>query len=697
MKRELRQTNRLAGQQSPYLLQHAHNPVDWHPWEEVAFARARAENKPIFLSVGYSTCHWCHVMERESFENEELARFLNRHFVSIKVDREERPDLDRIYMTFVQATTGQGGWPMSVFLTPDLTPFFGGSYFPPVARFGQPAFIDILKQIQRLWATRRDDLQRSADDVVRQIRDAAVQPDAPGQALSTTLLHGAAVRLKAEYDPLNGGFGGAPKFPQPSQLLFLLRLGASYGDSDAVHMVLHTCDRMAAGGIHDQLGGGFARYSTDEKWLVPHFEKMLYDNALLAGVYIEAYQAGGESRHADTARDILRYILRDMTDPDGGFYSAEDADSEGREGVFYCWTLAAMTAVLTPAECDVAVRYFGVTRQGNFVDHSDPDPLPGLNVLSIQHPELKPGDVRLLASARDKLLAARSRRTRPPRDDKILASWNGLMMGAFAQAHAVLGDRAFLDAARRNLAFLRARLWDPSSRTMYHRWRGGERDSVQLLSAYAFVLSGVLDLYEATLDADTLAFALELADAMMTRFFDRANGGFWQSGTDAEAPMPRVKEDYDGAEPSGNSVATLALLRLAAIADREDLAAAAGLTLRCYAGRLQDQPGSLPHLFIAAARWMAERPSRVAIAGDARSPAGLELLRAAHAVYRPFKTVLGTTGPVDAFARGLPPVDGKPAAYLCTGTVCRPPVTSAAALRDLLAEGAMPDSGITPR
>ncbi len=678
-----RWTNRLARQKSPYLLQHQHNPVDWHPWGDEAFAKARTENKPIFLSVGYSTCHWCHVMERESFENEAVACFLNEHFVSIKVDREERPDVDRIYMTFVQATTSQGGWPMSVFLTPDLKPFFGGTYFPPGNRFGQPGFMDVLSRIHELWTSRRSDLLQSADQTVAYLRAAAAEADGD-QRLSPDLLSNAAERLKAGYDAQYGGFGGAPKFPHPSQLLFLLSYGASRGDQDAVRMVLHTCDRMAAGGLRDQLGGGFARYSTDAKWLVPHFEKMLYDNALLARVYIEAYQASGESRYADTVRDSLRYILRDMTSPEGGFYSAEDADSEGKEGKFYCWTLEELTALLTPSELQVAVRYFGVTRDGNFLDHSDPHPLPGQNVLSVHNPKLKPGEAPLLASAKARLLAARSQRVRPHRDDKILASWNGLMLGAFAQAYSVLGTREYLEAARRNLAFLRGRLWDPASRRLYHRWRDGERDSVQLFSAYAFLLSGVIDLYEATLEPGTLEFAVELADALMSQFFDREKGGFWQSGPESRDLIVRAKEDYDGAEPSGSSVAVLALLKLAGITGREEFTRAAEKTLSLNAGRLRNQPGALPHLLIAATLWLDEQRPRVVIAGEVGSPAGVELLRAAQSVYRPFKVVLGTTGPVETLARSLAAVDGKPAAYVCVGTTCRPPVTSAMALQALL-------------
>jgi len=675
--------NHLAGEKSPYLRQHQYNPVDWYTWGEAAFAKARAEKRPIFLSIGYSTCHWCHVMERESFEDEATARFLNEHFVSIKVDREERPDVDRLYMTFVQATTGQGGWPMSVFLTPDLKPFFGGTYFPPTSRYGQPAFMDVLRQVQDLWASNPSHLQETAEHIMRQLQGASAQSATTNSALTPAIVRDAAARLKDGYDPRYGGFGGAPKFPHPSQLLFLLSYGAAHGDNDAVRMVLHTCDGMAAGGIHDQLGGGFARYATDAKWLVPHFEKMLYDNALLARVYLEAYQQSGESRYADTVRDTLDYALRDMTDPGGGFYSAEDADSEGKEGKFYCWTLDEMTTLLSPSELAVAVRVFGVTREGNFLDHSDPNPLPGQNVLSLQKPELGPGEDTLLESAKHKLLTARARRVRPHRDDKILSSWNGLMLGAFAQGYAVLGDKAYLAAARRNLAFIRTRLWDPSSRTLYHRWRDGERDYVQLVGAYAFLLTGLLDLYQAALDPDTLTFAQELADSMMARFFDCENGGFWQSGSDNKDLILRAKEDYDGAEPSGNSAAVLALIRLADITGREDLAKAAEQTLCCYAGRLQEQPAALPHLLIAAAAWLEAR-RRVAIAGDLRSPAGLELLHAAHSVYQPFKVVLGTAGPVEAFARTLPTVAGHPAAYVCVGTTCRPPVTSAQALQKTL-------------
>jgi hypothetical protein len=675
-------TNRLAREKSPYLLQHAHNPVDWYPWGEEAFAKARRENKPIFLSIGYSTCHWCHVMERESFEDEKVASYLNAHFVSIKVDREERPDVDKIYMTAVQAMTGQGGWPLNLFLTPDLKPFFGGTYWPPEGRFGRPGFLQVLQRIHELWQQRPEDLASSAQQLHSHLAAATERESTNLLVLTTSVLHQVARAFKAEYDPRHGGFGNAPKFPRPSQPAFLLRYGTRFKDQDAVKMVLRTCERMAAGGMYDQLGGGFARYSVDERWLVPHFEKMLYDNAQLIHLYLDAYLVSGEARFANVARDILRYVLRDLTHPDGGFYSAEDADSEGKEGKFYCWTRDEMAKLLTADEFKVAVRYFGVTEPGNFVDHSDPNPLPNQSVLSIADPKLSAEEAVLLGAAKQKLFDARSRRVRPHLDDKILASWNGMMLGAVARASAVLADDAYRAAAEKNLAFLRAKLWDASTKTLYHRWRDGARDTVQLLDAYANLLAGVLDLYEATLDARHLEFALAVAETMLAKFYDAEQGGFWQSPAGASDLILRVKDDYDGAEPSGNSVATLALLRLAAITDRKDFRQAAEKTLRLFADRMQRIPQAVPHLLCALDFWL-EEPRRVVIAGDSTSPAARALLCAAHSVYQPNKVLLSNTGPVEPFAKTLPARDG-PVAYLCTGAACQPPTAVADELKRLL-------------
>ena len=678
-------TNRLAREKSPYLLQHQHNPVDWYAWGEEAFARARAEHKPIFLSIGYSTCHWCHVMERETFEKENVALFLNQHFISIKVDREERPDVDSIYMAYVQNTSGQGGWPLTVFLGTDLKPFYGGTYFPPEGRYGRPGFLELVRQIHQLWETRHGDLTGSATNVLQHLAEATTLEPSRDALLAPALVRSAGKEFKSEYDSHHGGFGGAPKFPRPSQPALLLQYGVRFHDHDAVEMVLHTCEHMAAGGIYDQLGGGFARYSTDAQWLVPHFEKMLYDNAQLINLYLDAYLLSGEASHAAVVRDIIRYVLRDMTHPAGGFYSAEDADSEGKEGKFYCWTRSEMAELLTPGEFKVAAHYFGVSEHGNFVDHSDPHPLPNQNVLSIANPKLAHGDEQLLASAKAKLFAVRSKRVRPHLDDKVLASWNGLMLGAVARAYAVLGDESYLAAAEKNFAFIRANLWDASSKTLYHRWRDGEHDSVQLLDAYAFLLSGVLELYQTTLNPDHLQFALDLAEAMMAKFYDKDLGGFWESPAGASDLILRLKDDYDGAEPSGNSTATLALLKLSAITDRADLKQASEKTLRLFAQRMQQAPQVMPNMLLALDFFLHE-PRRVVLSGTDDRSALAALLRATHAVYQPNKVILGATGPVEPFAKTLPPKDNHPTAYVCTGTSCQPPTQDPEKVRTLLRE-----------
>ncbi len=674
--------NRLAQQKSPYLLQHQYNPVDWFAWNEDAFQKARENNKLIFLSIGYSTCHWCHVMERESFENQQIADFLKKHFVSIKVDREERPDVDKIYMTFVQAMTGQGGWPLNIFLTPDLKPFYGGTYWPPESKYGRPSFLQVLQQIAQAWETRRGEVTLSAEDFHQKLKGFTAQQSDDSYKLSPSVLQTALSHFKQEYDPRNGGFGGAPKFPRPSQPLFVLRQAVRYADSDAVEMVLHTCEKMAAGGIYDQLGGGFARYSVDAQWLVPHFEKMLYDNAQLIHLYLDAYLVGREEKFAAVVRDIIRYVLRDMTHPDGGFYSAEDADSEGKEGKFYSWTRRELSSLLTNEEFNVIVRYFGITEEGNFLDHSDPDPLPNQNVLSIVDPELSDADKLLLESAKKKMFDVRSKRVRPHLDDKILASWNGMMLGAIARASVVLGEESYRHAAEKNLSFLRSKLWEPSTTTLYHRWRDGERDNVQLLDAYADLLAGVVDLYEATLNPQHLEFAVALADSMIAKFYDEREGGFWQSAADSTDLILRIKEDYDGAEPSGNSVAVIALLKLGAMCDREDYKQAAEKTLRLFAERLHKLPQAVPHMLIGLDYWL-EEPRRVVIVGNASEAATQTLLRSAHSVYQPSKVILSNTGPVEAFAKTLLTTDA-PIVFLCTGTACQPPTRDPDEVKKLL-------------
>jgi uncharacterized protein YyaL (SSP411 family) len=682
-----RRANALAGEKSPYLLQHQHNPVDWQPWGAPAFDQAKRENKPIFLSIGYSTCHWCHVMERESFEDPALAEVLNAHFVSIKVDREERPDIDKIYMTFVTATLGQGGWPLNVFLTPDLKPFYGGTYFPPDNRYGRPSFRQVLDQIRQVWTARQPEILQSAESVQEKLHHVLSVAQSDTSGFSTDTLRHAAEALKGSYDAEHGGFGGAPKFPQPSHPQFLLRWARRAQDAEALQMVLHTCERMAAGGIYDQLGGGFARYSVDAEWLVPHFEKMLYDNAQLAQMYLDAHLAAGlrgnAPHFANVVRGILDYVLRDMTHPEGGFFSAEDADSEGHEGKFYCWTHEELSRLLSPEEFQLAARYYGVTPQGNFVDHSHPSPLPGQNVLSIQVREdsLSADAKALLDSAKRKLLEARSRRVRPHLDDKVLTSWNGLMLGAFARAFAVLGEPAYREAAEKNLRFVREHLWSEPDRTLYHRWREGERDQAQLSEDYAFLLAGVVDLYEATLDPEHLEFALKLGAALLERFYDVKAGGFWQSGAGAGDLILRLKEDHDGAIPSAGSVASLALLKLGHIAGCEDFIQAGEKSVLLYADRIEQAPQAVPGL-LAAVDFLLQPPARVVISGDVSSPAAQALLKAAHAVYQPNRVLLGTAGPVEPFAKTLPK---EVAAYLCSGTACQPLVKAPELLKQALA------------
>ena len=680
-------TNRLANEASPYLHQHQHNPVDWYPWGEKAFSTARDEQKPILLSIGYSTCHWCHVMERESFEDEATARVMNEHFVNIKLDREERPDVDKIYMTFVQATTGGGGWPLNVWLTPDLKPFFGGTYFPPEAKFGKPSFTDVLKQIADAWKNQKAEILNSANDISQRISKSIALKAKADIQLDPAWLDKAVSQFKTQYDPRFGGFGNAPKFPRPSLPLMLLRHAHRTGDQDAINMVLHTCDQMAAGGMYDQIGGGFARYAVDEKWLVPHFEKMLYDNAQLLHLYLDAHLVSGKQKHAKVAHDILRYILRDMRHKDGGFYSAEDADSEGKEGKFYCWTEAELKSLLTPDEFILIKRRYGITTHGNFEDHSDPEPLKGQNVLSIVDPTLNDNEASQLESATGKMFDVRAKRVRPHLDDKILSSWNGLMLGAIARAGVVLNEPEYLKAAQANLTFLQRELWDAETKTLYHRWREGLRDDIQLLDAYAFLLDGVLHLYEATLESKHLQFAIDLAGTMKAKFYDDTNGGFWQSVHTPNLIM-KVKEDYDGAIPSGNSVAVLALLRLGKITDNKTFTELAEKTLLLFSDNMINGPNAVPHL-LQALDFLVHEPRRAVITGDPKSIGTLNLIAAAHAAYQPNKVVLGVVGPVESFAKTLPK-EGNSSAYLCTGSACQPPTSNALKLQEMMASKTLP-------
>ncbi|OGV64218.1 MAG: thioredoxin domain-containing protein [Lentisphaerae bacterium RIFOXYB12_FULL_65_16] len=695
-------TNHLGTEKSPYLLQHAHNPVDWYTWGEAAFAKARREQKPIFLSVGYSTCHWCHVMAHESFENAEIAKILNAHFVSIKVDREERPDVDKVYMTYVQATTGGGGWPMSVWLTPDLKPFFGGTYFPPENRWGQPGFGSVLTQIAAAWEKDREKILNSAAAVTRQLQQAtAVRADA-GVELATSLLDAGYHQFKASYEPRYGGFGGAPKFPRPVALGFMLRYHARTGTKDALDMCLFTLRKMADGGMHDHIGGGFHRYSVDTFWHVPHFEKMLYDQAQLAESYLDAYQITHDPVFADVARDILDYVLRDMTGTDGQFYSAEDADSpvpsnpaEHAEGAFYVWERQELVAALGKDTVEVFGYHYGVEPNGN----APTDPhgeFANKNILIVRHTLAATGqkfgksadDIRdLLANACLKLREIRAQRPRPHLDDKTLTAWNGLMISALARAAQVLDEPRYLAAARKAAAFIESRLVDRKTGKLLRRYRAGEAAIDGFVDDYAFLIQGLLDLYEASFDVKWLTWATGLQEEQNGRFWDKDEGGYFSTSAESPHVLLRVKEDYDGAEPSPNSVAALNLLRLSQMTGCEEFRAQAERVFSAFGSRLEQAPHAMPQMLVACGFFL-DKPLQIVIAGQPDAPDTHALLRQVHDRFVPNRVLLladGATGQQALaqgfeFIRDVKPLDGKAAAYVCENHTCQRPTADPAEL-----------------
>jgi uncharacterized protein YyaL (SSP411 family) len=699
--------NRLANEKSPYLLQHAHNPVDWFPWGAEAFAKARAENKPIFLSIGYSTCHWCHVMERESFENERIADLLNRDYVPIKVDREERPDVDRIYMAFVQATTGGGGWPMSVWLTPELQPFFGGTYFPPENRWGTPGFASVLGQIAAAWSTDQAQIVDSARDVIAQLRQQAEVEPGRASTIDAGLLDSGFYVFRRSFDRELGGFGGAPKFPRPSVLNFLLSQYARTGNREALDMVLLTLREMAKGGMNDQLGGGFHRYSVDERWFVPHFEKMLYDQAQLAVSYVQAFQITGDPQYAETARRTLDYVLRDMQDPDGGFYSAEDADSvidpaepgvKG-EGAFYIWTAEEIRRLVPLPEAGWFCYRYGVADGGN-VSNDPHGEFVGRNILyramtieetARQFDRSEEEIRRGLERAQNILLEERLRRVRPHLDDKVLTSWNGLMISAFALAGAVLNEPRYAEAARRAAEFLTTRMLDRNTGILLRRYRQGEAAIPGFLDDYAMLAQGLLDLYEAQFDRAHLETAMALTEKQMALFEDRERGGFFSSGVEDPSLVMRVKEDYDGAEPSGNSVAVFNLLRLAEMTNRDDFRESAARTLAAMAPRLSLAPVALPQMLAACAFHLA--PTRqVILVGERNAADTRALVGTLYAKFAPDRIVLMVDSPEArrALAERIPAiasmqmVDGRAAAYVCRDYTCQLPVSEPSRLAELI-------------
>jgi uncharacterized protein YyaL (SSP411 family) len=688
--------NRLIHETSPYLLQHAHNPVDWYPWGDEALQRARAEGKPIFLSIGYSACHWCHVMERESFEDEATAQVLNEHFVSIKVDREERPDLDRIYMSAVQALTGGGGWPMSVFLTPEGKPFYGGTYFPPAPRFGMPSFKQVLLTVADAWGDRRGELLRGSERVVRSI-ERQMDVGAPSEELERVTLARAFHNLKRDFDAVHGGWGGAPKFPQPMALEFLLRHHHLTGDAEALRMVTSTLEAMARGGMYDQLGGGFHRYSVDDHWLVPHFEKMLYDNAQLARVYLHAWQVTGNAFFRTITEEILDYVVREMTDPAGGFYSTQDADSEGVEGKFFVWTPDEVHQVLGD-RADEFMAAYGVTRHGNF---------EGKNILEfVGALDQRPA----LVEARRKLFEARERRVHPSRDEKVLTSWNGLMLAAFAEAMRALDRDDYWEVARRNADFLLRELRRDDGRllrTWKHRPElaegAGEAKLNGYLEDYAYLIEGLLELYQTTFEPRWFVAAQKLAETMLAHFqasegvqLARAGqlpsnasdiAGFYDTSDDHETLITRPRDLQDNATPSGNAMAVTVLLKLAGFMDDRRYLDVAHRALAPMQSMLAQYPLGFGQ-WLQALSYALSQPREIAIIGDPEGVDTQALLGAVRGGYWPFQVVaIGVPGSQPAAVpllqdRGL--VDGQAAAYVCRGFVCQAPVTEPEELLSLL-------------
>jgi uncharacterized protein YyaL (SSP411 family) len=697
-----KQTNRLGREKSPYLLQHAYNPVDWYPWGEAAFAKARKEKRPIFLSIGYSTCHWCHVMERESFEDAEVARLLNQDFVSIKVDREERPDVDAVYMTYVQAVTGSGGWPMSVWLTPGLKPFYGGTYFPPEDRDGRPGLKTLLARIAEVWRTDSAKIEASGEAAVDQLQEAAGRAQG-GQAVPAEAPEAAYERIRESYDPVYGGFGGAPKFPRPATLHFLLRHAARTGNSEALAMAVNTLRRMAEGGVYDRLGGGFHRYAVDERWRLPHFEKMMYDQAQLSAVYRDAFLITRDPALGAVAREILEYVRREMTGPEGQFYSAEDADSPEPghpeslvEGAFYVWEAAEIRAALGDRSASIVSRRAGVKLDGNVMSAGE---LSGKNVLLAAEPvealaktfNATPDEVnRILEQGRARLFEVRGKRPRPRLDDKAIAAWNGLMISSYAKAYQVFGDASYLEAAEHALHFIRHRL-ERDSNQLWRRYRAGESAVEGTALDYAAVIQGALDLYEASFDPHLLEWALRLQDRQNRLFLDPAAGGYFEAPADPRLLL-RLKEAYDGAEPSVNSISALNLLRLHHLAPEKGYEAMADALFVAFSQALRDSPDSAPQLMAAFA--LRQRGiTQVVLAGTPHSPDLRTLVNAIRHVFLPDVMVIqadGGAGQAELvkrlpFMKGMMPLDGKARAYVCKNFACQSPTTDGRMMMEQLA------------
>jgi uncharacterized protein YyaL (SSP411 family) len=682
--------NRLGQETSPYLQQHAHNPVDWYPWGPEALEAARTLDRPIFLSIGYSACHWCHVMEHESFENPSIAAVMNAYYVNIKVDREERPDLDQIYMSAVTALTGRGGWPMSVFLTPTLEPFYGGTYWPPEARMGLPGFRDVLERVQEAWQERRAEVERGAAELTEAVSRISQSYAAP-ENLDVSLLEVAEETRLRIADRVHGGFGSAPKFPHPMDLRLLLRTWKRFGRSDARDVALLTLHKMAAGGIYDHLGGGFHRYSTDGHWLVPHFEKMLYDNALLGSAYLDAFQATGEPRFATVVRETMDYVLREMTHPDGGFYSTQDADSEGEEGKFFVWTLAEVQSVLSAEEGRRFAYCYDVTAQGNWEGHNilnrEPSQSTTARVLGLEEHKLE----QSLATSRQKLFTRREERVHPGRDEKILAGWTGLMIAAMARAGRVLGEARFIAGAARSADFLLDRLRTQDGRLL-HVIKDGNARLAAYLDDYACVIDGLAEVYQATFEPHYVSVAAELAADLIARFTDNAAGGFFYTAHDHEALITRSKDLHDNATPSGNGMAAYSLLRLARLCGRKDFDAAAQGTLEMLSGEMARVTMGTGQALLALDDLLGPAFELVLVNGQSPDESA-EVLRAINGRFLPNAVVArrpheeddSSIAPIlQGTLAGKTSIDARPTLYVCERGTCRPPVVGARAIEDLV-------------
>jgi uncharacterized protein YyaL (SSP411 family) len=667
-------------------LQHAHNPVDWFPWGEEAFEIARRDQKPILLSIGYSACHWCHVMEHESFEDEAIAKLMNDNFVNIKVDREERPDLDQIYMNAVQMMTQHGGWPMTVFLTPEAVPFYAGTYFPPVDRYNMPGFPRVLQSLADAYRERPDDIQQTAASVLTGLNRASSLSES-NELLSHDLLDAAYRGTIRNYDATNGGFGGAPKFPPAMTLEFLLRTFYRTGIPEALEIVRQTCRKMAEGGIYDQLGGGFHRYSTDAQWLVPHFEKMLYDNALLSRLYLHYYQVTGEASARSIVEGILDYVVREMTGPAGGFYSTQDADSERVEGKFFVWTIDEIKQNLTEPEAGVFIEYYNVTEAGNFDDANIPNVTREVSELAKQRNVSVEELNAVLLRARTKLFEAREKRVKPARDEKVLTAWNGLMLASFAEASAVLDRKDYLEVARRNAQFILQSLRKDG--LLLRTYKDGQAKLNAYLEDYAFFTEGLLTLFETTGELRWLTEARTLTDVMIAEFWDEEAGGFFYTGESHEKLIVRSKDFFDNATPSGNSVAAEVLLRLGLLTDNADYRRRAATVLRLSAPAFRRYPSGFGRM-LGALDFYLGSPKEIAVIG-AQASADTELLvKEVWTHYLPNK-VLARLDPKDQHLAGeipllrdRPQLSGQATAYVCEQFVCKQPVTSASALRSQL-------------